>query len=196
VRGDVDWREAPSRAFVAYEPPPIQQQRLADQKRTSNPDITVASKTRQAAFVKYELIGDTQKLADAGNKAQVYLIRDSSGTIRYVGSVNVEPAVTQPRDAIDRLMEHLYDKGGTFEKMGSAFELQVVSILDSDRLALGLEQDLIRSIDADNPRQLLNDEKLPFSRVFKGEEPDAIDLKIAYNTNVRIKIRIQTRKGP
>ena len=65
---------------MAYEPPPIQQQRLTDQKRTSNPDITVASKTRQAAFVKYELIGDTQKLADAGNKAQVYLIRDSSGT--------------------------------------------------------------------------------------------------------------------
>jgi hypothetical protein len=176
--------------------PTMQQQRLIGQKGTSNPDIPVASKTRQAAFVKYELIGDTDKLANAGNKAQVYLIRDSSGTIKYVGSVNVEPTVTRPRDAVDRLMEHLYDSSGTFEKMGSAFELEVVGIVDTDRLALGLEQDIIGSIESDSPGQLLNEEKFPFSRRFEGEQPDAIDLKIAHNTSVKIKIRIKTRKGP
>ena len=158
---------------------------------------SVTTMTIEAGNVEYELTGDLDKLSNAGNKAQVYVIRDSSGTIRYVGSANIQlvKRTRALRDAVDRLKEHLRDLKRSGEIIGSASQLEIVGLVDTERLALSLEEDLIQGIEKENPGQLLNEEKFPFSggrySRFKGKQPDPIDVKQAHNTSIKIDIKMK-----
>jgi hypothetical protein len=91
--------------------------------------------------VRYKFLGNESAFAalrGAPSGAQVYVIRDSSGRVMYVGFVEQR---TAGRTAIERLKEHLREKPGEF--LGDASSLEVKGVGLEERIGRALEDDLI-----------------------------------------------------
>ena len=101
----------------------------------------------------------------------VYLVRNASGEVIYVGITG--------RTGWERWGEHLAEKGGEWLGQASRFEYVAVG-LDTEKLALALEHDLMRQF-----RPRFNTQwsyQLKF-----GGPPTSVDIP---RTNARIVLRI------
>ena len=112
----------------------------------------------------------------------MYEIRNAAGKTVYVG---IAGGITQPRDAVDRLREHLYTKAGEF--IGDADTIVIRGVDLDERVARALEDHLI---DEHYPRWN-NRSRDPQSYQRKyGMKPTDDEVRLANNALLRFKITL------
>jgi len=131
----------------------------------------------QRGGVRFTLRGAARQfeaLDAVGSGAQVYVIRNSSRRVIYVGFTE--------RGSVQRLGEHLAQKAGDFIGEASQIEVKGAGLLE--REARALEEDLIRE-----HRPRWNTELNPYTRKF-GAPPNPEEVRRAQNTNTLFDILI------
>ena len=94
---------------------------------------------RDGVAYQFEGGSDFAKLVSPGpTRYEVYDVRDTSGKAIYIGITGGKEI---PRDALDRLLEHLKTKNGEF--IGDAASIHVRGRDLDEKLARALEDDLI-----------------------------------------------------
>ena len=112
----------------------------------------------------------------------MYEIRNRFGRTVYVG---ITGGKTLPKNALDRLRQHLYTKQGEF--IENARELHILGVDLDERIARGFEDDLI-----DEKKPYWNNrERDPESYVRKyGERPSIDEVRTAHNANLAFRIEL------
>lgn len=136
--------------------------------------------------VRFQVVGRGSSFlgveSNIATRYQVYEIRDYAGKTVYVG---ITGGVTNPRSALDRLPEHLFNKNGEF--LGDAHSLHVVGVNLDERVARALEDSLI-----DHRQPHWNNrarDPQSYERQF-GEKPGIEEVRRAYNSHFAFRIDI------
>ena len=154
--------------------------------RAPRPRPRMRQETFTRGGLQYRISG-TQDHWDAlvsntATRYQVYEIRNAAGKTVYVG---IAGGITQPRDAVDRLREHLYTKAGEF--IGDADTIVIRGVDLDERVARALEDHLI---DEHYPRWN-NRSRDPQSYQRKyGMKPTDDEVRLANNALLRFKITL------
>ncbi|WP_131803652.1 MULTISPECIES: GIY-YIG nuclease family protein [Pseudofrankia] len=139
----------------------------------------------RADFVNYRVAGARQDFeridSETPQRYQVYEIRDAQGGSVYVGIVGGR---TAPRDAVDRLQEHLQTKPGEF--IGTAATIHVLGTNLDERLARALEYDLIKE---KAPAWNSPQDPMSYERKY-GDKPEPAEVRAANNTHLNFTITI------
>ncbi|TMK70219.1 MAG: hypothetical protein E6G50_09440 [Actinobacteria bacterium] len=154
--------------------------------RDVNPHVWYATAPFLASGVRYRLVGTGASFlaveSRTATRFQVYEIRNRFGRTVYVG---ITGGKTLPKNALDRLRQHLYTKQGEF--IENARELHILGVDLDERIARGFEDDLI-----DEKKPYWNNrERDPESYVRKyGERPSIDEVRTAHNANLAFRIEL------
>ena len=160
-------------------PPPRAPRQLDPHTLYATPEFTRSG-------VRYQLVGTGASFIAVENRIatrfQVYEIRNGAGQTVYVG---ITGGKTLPKDALDRLRQHLYTKQGEF--LGDAASIHIIGVDLDDRVARALEDHVI---DAKNPAWN-NRPRDPKSYVKEyGQKPSIDEVRRASNANLVFRIDI------
>jgi excinuclease UvrABC nuclease subunit len=121
-------------------------------------------------------------MSDIPTRYQVYELRDAQNNTVYVG---IAGGTEHPRDATDRLREHLYTKTGEF--IGDADTLYIHGVDLDERIARALEDDLIDSKSPKWNRRQRDPQS--YARKY-GTKPTPDEVRAANNALLRFKIEV------
>jgi hypothetical protein len=145
---------------------------------------------RQEMFVRggvqYRISGTEEHwdalVSNTATRYQVYEIRNAAGETVYVG---IAGGITQPKDAVDRLHEHLYTKAGEF--IGDADTIVIRGVDLDERVARALEDHLI---DEHAPWwNKRSRDPQSYQRKY-GMKPTDAEVQLANNALLRFKIKL------
>jgi hypothetical protein len=184
-------KEAPKRKARAgakddasTEPPPRAKEAppKAAAPRTSPSFFATQTFTRDG--IRYRFVGTGEDFDRLGSsiatRFQVYEVRNIHGETIYTG---IAGGKTRPRDALDRLREHLYTKAGDF--IGDAHTIHIRGVDLDERIARALEHDIIRAKKPHWNRPARDPER--YDRKY-GMEPSPEEVRRANNANLTFRL--------